>query len=79
MSKNKNKRSNKKSNFIQYTVAVPFLSNSYLFSISKSIGWSIIDYLFLKELYSNEMTLADLSQKSNIKKTNNLTNNLTYV
>ena len=68
MSKNKNKRSNKKSNFIQYTVAVPFLSNSYLFSISKSIGWSIIDYLFLKELYSNEMTLADLSQKSNIKK-----------
>lgn len=67
-SKNKNKKSNKKSNFIKYTVAVPFLSNSYLFSISKSIGWSIIDYLFLKELCSNDMTLAELNEKSNIKK-----------
>lgn len=68
MSKSRNKKGNKKSDLIKYTVAVPFLSNSYLFSISKSIGWSIIDYLFLKELHSSDLTLAELSQKSNIKK-----------
>ncbi|SJM38487.1 hypothetical protein A1019T_02484 [Psychrobacter pasteurii] len=65
---NRKKKANEKAKSIKYTVAVPFLSNSYLFSISKKIGWSIVDYLFLKELYHQERTLSELSKKSNLRK-----------
>lgn len=64
----KRDKRDKKSGIIKYIVAVPFLSNSYLFSINKKIGWSIIDYLFLKELNTGDITLNELSEKSNIKK-----------
>jgi len=56
-----------RNNTIRYIVAVPFLTNDYLFSITKRVGWSVIDYLFLKELSSREMTANELSEISNLK------------
>lgn len=60
------KKSRNKSNSIRYIVAVPFLNNDYLFSITRRVGWSIIDYLYLKELSSREMTVYELSEFSNL-------------
>ena len=43
-----------KENTIKYTIAIPFLTNEYTFSISRKTNWSIIDYLFLKELSQSD-------------------------
>ena len=56
-----------KENTIKYTIAIPFLTNEYTFSISRKTNWSIIDYLFLKELSQREMTVKSLSDFSNLE------------
>lgn len=52
---------------IKYTVAVPFFSNDYKFSITRKIGWSVIDYIFLKEINERELTVRELSNFSNLE------------
>lgn len=64
---NNSRKNKKRSNDIRYVVAVPFLSNDYLFSITRKIGWSIVDYLFLKELDNRDMTAHELSNFSNLE------------
>jgi len=56
-----------KENTVKYTIAIPFLTNEYTFSISRKTNWSIIDYLFLKELSQREMTVKNLSDFSNLE------------
>ncbi len=58
-----------KENTIKYTIAIPFLTNEYTFSISRKTNWSIIDYLFLKELSQREMTVKSLSDLSYAEET----------
>lgn len=57
----------KNNNSIRYVVAVPFLSNDYKFSIIRKTGWSIIDYIFIRELIERSMTIDDLSSFSNLQ------------
>jgi len=52
---------------IKYIVAVPFFSNDYKFSITRKIGWSVIDYIFLKEINERELTVRELSKFSNLE------------
>lgn len=52
----------------KFKVAVPFLVNSYMFKINRKKDWSIIDYLFIKELFKNDLTLEQLSNISNLNK-----------
>lgn len=52
----------------KFKVAVPFLVNSYMFKINRKNDWSIIDYLFIKELFNNDLTLDELSNIANLNK-----------
>lgn len=60
----KNKENKEK---VRYSVAIPFLTNSFNFKILRKSKWSIIDYFFLKRLSLQDYDLEEISEYSNFK------------
>lgn len=58
----------KKNKSIRYTLAVPLLSNDFKIKFTRKTEWTIIDYLFLKELSAHSMTIEEMSTKANLPK-----------
>lgn len=58
----------KKNKSITYTLAVPLLSNDFRVKFTKKTEWTIIDYLFIKELSEHDVTLDQMSVKANLPK-----------
>lgn len=55
-------------NIIKCTIAFPFKSGWSKFDIKKQSEWSVIDYLFLKEISLKSYSLKELCEYSNLQK-----------
>ena len=47
-------------------VSIPFLYNKFLFDITKKRGWSILDFLIIKELNKRTLTHKELNELLNL-------------
>ena len=55
-------------NIFKCTIAFPFKSGWSKFDIKKQSEWSVVDYIFLKEISKWRYILNDLCEFSNLQK-----------
>ncbi len=60
-------KKNQKNSIPKYIqVSIPFLYNRFLFDVIKKRGWSILDFLIVKELNERKLTHTELNQLLNL-------------